>query len=249
MTGILEKKVAVITGGTTGIGLATAARFIAEGAHVVIVGRRQAELDRAIQEFGGDTIAVQADVSKLDDLDALYARVGEERGRIDVLFANASIGEPVPLTEITEEHVDRTLAINVKGLVFTVHKALPLLVDGASIILNASVDGQKGGPGRSVYAATKAAARNFARSWLQELSDRRIRVNAVSPGATETPGLAGLAGDTDVNQFFAHLAAQIPLGRLIQPEEVATAVAFLASDQAAAINGIDLPIDGGFAQI
>ena len=178
MTGSLDGRVAVITGGSTGIGLATAARFVAEGASVVIVGRRQAELDKAVAELGGDTIGVRADVSRPGDLDRLYERVAAERGRIDVLFANASIAQGGSLGSLTEEGVDRHLDINIKGLVFTVEKALPLIPDGGSIIVTSSVDDVKGGPGRSVYAATKAAARNLVRSWMQELSHRDIRVNA-----------------------------------------------------------------------
>ncbi|WP_371783882.1 SDR family NAD(P)-dependent oxidoreductase [Streptosporangium subroseum] len=249
MSGSLDGQVAVITGGGTGIGLATAARFVAEGASVVIAGRRQAELDKAVAAVGGDIIAVRADVSRLDDLDRLYARVAEEKGRVDTLFANAAVVEPEALGDLTEEAVDRILSINVKGLIFTVQKALPLFTDGGSIILNASVDASKGGPGRSVYAATKAATRNLARSWLEELSGRKIRVNVVSPGSTETPGLADLAGDGDVDRLFAVLAARIPLGRNARAEEVAAAVAFLASKDAGFINGVDLRIDGGFAQI
>lgn len=249
MSEVLAGKAAVITGGSSGIGLATARRFLAEGASVVIVGRRQAELDKAVAELGGDVIAVRADVSKVDDLDRLYARVRDVRGRIDVLFANASIAERHSLGAITEDVVDRHLGVNVKGLVFTVEKALPLITDGGSIIVTASTDGVKGGPGRSVYAATKAAGRNLVRSWLQELAGRRIRVNAVSPGATETPGLAGLAGDLDVKDFFGRLATRMPGGRNIQPEEVAAVVTFLASDDASGINGVDLRVDGGYAQI
>ncbi|MFI7612272.1 SDR family NAD(P)-dependent oxidoreductase [Nonomuraea terrae] len=248
MSGVLVGKTAVITGGSTGIGLATARRFLKEGASVVIAGRRRAELDQAVADLGGDVVAVQADVSKADDLDHLYARVGETRGRIDVLFANASIAQPQGLDAVTEDLVDRHLDINVKGLILTVSKALPLIPDGGSIIVTSSADGVKGGPGRSVYSATKAAGRNFVRSWLQELAGRRIRVNAVSPGYTETPGLANLAGDLKVSEFYGRLAAQMPAGRNIQPDEVAAAVTFLASDDAGGINGIDLAVDGGFAQ-
>lgn len=249
MSGALNGRVAVITGGATGIGLATATRFLAEGASVVIAGRRQSELDKAVAELGGDIIGVQADVSDLGDLDRLYARVAQERGHIDILFANASIAELGALGELTEDSVDRHLAINIKGLIFTVDKALPLIPDGGSIIVTSSVDGVKGGPGRSVYAATKAAGRNLVRSWVQELEGRDIRVNAVSPGTTETPGLAALAGENNVDDFFAYLAAQMPGGRNIRVEEVAAAVTFLASVDASGINGIDLQVDGGFAQI
>ena len=249
MSGSLDGQVAVITGGSTGIGLATAARFIAEGASVVIAARRQAELDKAVGELGGGTIGVATDVSSLDDLDRLFERVADEKGRVDTLFANASIAEVGVIGGLSEELVDRHLDINIKGLIFTVQKALPLIPDGGSIIVTTSVDAVKGGPGRAVYAATKAAGRNLVRSWVQELAPRKIRVNAVSPGSTETPGLAGLAGANDVNEFFAYLAKQMPGGRNIRVEEVAAAVAFLASKDAAAINGIDLQVDLGFAQI
>ncbi|MGJ6967179.1 SDR family NAD(P)-dependent oxidoreductase [Streptosporangium sp. G11] len=249
MSGVLAGKAAVITGGSTGIGLATARRFLDEGASVVIAGRRQSELDKAVAELAGDVIAVRTDVSKIDDLDHLYAHVEKTRGRIDILFANASIAQPHTLGAIAEDLVDRHLDINVKGLVFTVERALPLMSDGGSIIVTSSTDGVKGGPGRSVYSATKAAGRNLVRSWMQELAGRRIRVNAVSPGATETPGLASLAGDMPVADFFSHLAAGMPGGRNIQPDEVAAAVAFLASHDASGINGIDLPVDGGLGQI
>jgi NAD(P)-dependent dehydrogenase (short-subunit alcohol dehydrogenase family) len=249
MSGVLDGRVAVITGGATGIGLATAARFLAEGASVVIVGRRQGELDKATANLGRDVTAVQADVSDLGDLDRLYAWVGDEYGHIDILFANAAVAEPRGIRDYTEESVDRHLAINIKGLVFAVQKALPLIADGGSIIVTSSVDGIMGGPGRSVYAATKAADRNLVRSWFQELSGRNIRVNAVSPGPTETPGLASLAGQQHVDDFFAQLATQMPGGRNIKPEEVAAAVTFLASDDASGINGFDLQVDAGQAQI
>lgn len=249
MSGVLEGQVAVITGGATGIGLATAARFVAEGASVVIAGRREAELDKAVAELGGGTLGVRSDVAVPGDLDRLYTRVREVHGHIDILFANASIVEPAPLGGLTEAGVDRHLDINIKGLVFTVEKALPLMRDGGSIVVTSSVDGVKGGPGRSVYAATKAAGRNLVRSWILELKDRGIRVNAVSPGSTETPGLAGLAGEGDADALFAHLATLMPSGRNVKPEEVAAAVTFLASPDASGINGIDLQVDNGFAQI
>jgi NAD(P)-dependent dehydrogenase (short-subunit alcohol dehydrogenase family) len=249
MSGVLDGRVAVITGGSTGIGLATAARFLTEGASVVIAGRRQSELDKAVANLGDDVTAVQADVSRPGDLDRLYNRVSDEHRHIDVLFANAAAAEPRGVGDYTEDSVDRQLAVNVKGLAFTVQKALPLIADGGSIIVTTSSDGVKGGPGRSIYAATKAAGRNLVRSWIQELSGRGIRVNAVSPGPVETPGLAGLAGDTNVDDFFAALASQMPGGRNIKPEEVAAAVTFLASDDASGINGIDLQVDAGFAQI
>jgi NAD(P)-dependent dehydrogenase (short-subunit alcohol dehydrogenase family) len=249
MSGTLNGRVAVITGGASGIGLATATRFLAEGASVVIAGRRQRELDKAVAELGGDIVGVQADISDLGDLDRLYARVAQERAHIDILFANASIAEGGTLGDLTEDSVDRQLSVNIKGLIFTVEKALPLISEGGSIIVTSSVDGVKGGPGRSVYAATKAAGRNLVRSWVQELKGRDIRVNAVSPGSTETPGLAALAGENDVDDFFSYLATQMPGGRNIRVEEVAAAVTFLASADASGINGIDLQVDGGFAQI
>jgi NAD(P)-dependent dehydrogenase (short-subunit alcohol dehydrogenase family) len=241
--------VAVITGGATGIGFATAKRFLTEGAFVIIVGRRQGELDKAVATLGRDVAGVQADVSDLADLDRLYAHVAKERGHIDILFANASVAEPGTTGEVTAASVDRQLAINIKGLIFTVQKALPLMADGASIVVTTSVDASKGGPRRSVYAATKAAGRNLVRSWIQDLNGRNIRINAVSPGTVETPGLAGLAGDANVDEFFAYLATLMPGGRNIHPEEVAAAVTFLASADASGINGIDLQVDGGFAQI
>lgn len=249
MPGVLDGRVAVITGGSAGIGLATAARFLAEGASVIIGGRRQGELDKAAANLGGDVIAVSADVSDLDDLDRLYSRVGDLHGHIDVLFANAAVAEPLGIGDYTEDSVDRHLATNIKGLAFTVQKALPLIADGGSVIVTSSADGVKGGPGRSIYAATKAAGRNLVRSWIQELEGRNIRVNALSPGPVETPGLAGLAGNGRVDDFVAALASSMPGGRTINPEEVAAAVTFLASDDSSGINGIDLQVDGGFAQI
>ncbi|TDD62696.1 SDR family oxidoreductase [Kribbella antibiotica] len=248
MARILDGRVAVITGGTAGIGLATAERFVAEGASVVIVGRRQEELDKAVAQLGIDTLGVAADVARPEDLDRLYAEVAERYGRIDVLFANASIAEGGAMGSLTDSHVDRHIDINLKGLIYTVEKALPLLSDGASVIVTASVDEVKGGPGRSVYAATKAAGRNLVRSWMQELAPRKIRVNAVSPGITETPGLAKLGGGGDTAEFFAQLAATMPDGRNVTPEEVAAAVTFLASPDAAGINGINLPVDHGQGQ-
>ncbi|MFJ3407385.1 SDR family NAD(P)-dependent oxidoreductase [Promicromonospora sp. NPDC090134] len=249
MNRTLENKVAVVTGGTTGIGLATAARLIEEGASVYVVGRRQRELDEAVLALGPNAHGVRADVSNVADLDALYERVRGDHGRLDVVVANAAILEPGPLAEMAEDSVDRMLAVNVKGLIFTVQKALPLLVDGASIVITASVDGIKGGPGRSAYASTKAAARNLARSWMLELAERRIRVNAVSPGVTETPGLAVLGGETAADEFFALLAEQSPVGRNVRPEEVADTIAYLASDRASGINGADIHVDAGLAQI
>jgi len=250
MTGKLEGKIAVVTGGTSGIGLATAKRFIAEGAHVFITGRRQAELDKAAEEIGPNAVAVRADSSNLADLDRLYDRVKTEAGHLDILFVNAGGGEFAALGGITEEHYDKTFNTNVKGVLFTVQKALPLLRDGGSIILNASTAASKGTPAFSIYSATKAAVRNFARSWILDLADRHIRVNAVSPGPIVTPGLEGLAEtEEQARQFKAGMVAGIPLRRLGIPDDVAKAVVFLASDDSSFVNGAELFVDGGFAQI
>ena len=246
----LEGKIAVITGANSGIGLASAKRFASEGARVFMTGRRQAELDQAVAEVGHGARGVQGDVANLADLDRLYDVVREEAGRIDVLFANAGGGELMPLEHITEEHYDRTFATNVKGTLFTVQKALPLLVDGASIILTGSANGNKGGAAFSVYSATKAAIRNFARSWVQDLAPRRIRVNVLVPGATSTPGLHGLFPSEEVNRaVMANLEAAAPLGRIGSVDELASAALFLASDDSSFVNGSELFADGGAAQI
>lgn len=242
--GKLDGKVAVVTGGTSGIGLASARRLAAEGAHVFITGRRQSELDAAVKAIGPRATGVQGDVANLADLDRLYAVVKERKGHVDVLFANAGGGELVPLGAITEEHFDKTFNSNVKGLLFTVQKALPLLSDGASIILNASITSSKGTPAFSVYSATKAAVRSFARSFTVDLKDRKIRVNAISPGPIDTPGLDGLGDDLKKG-----LAAAVPMGRLGSPDEIAKAVVFLASDDSSYVTGIELFVDGGMAQI
>ena len=246
----LEGKVAVITGGSGGIGLATARRFVAEGAYVYITGRRQSELDAAVRQIGKNVTTVQGDVSRLADLDRLYATVKQQHGHLDIVFANAGIGEFAPLGEISEAHFDKLFNINVKGLLFTVQKALPLLQDGGSIILSASIASIKGEPGLSVYHATKAAVRSFARSWILDLKSRKIRVNAISPGPTNTPGLRGL-GQTEEQseQILTSLAATVPLGRLGDPDDIAKAVVFLASDDSSFITGIELFVDGGQAQI
>jgi len=250
MDGKLEGKIAVVTGGTSGIGLATAKRFVAEGAVVFITGRRQAELDRAAEEIGPKAVAVRADSSSLTDLDRLYGRVKMEKGRIDILFANAGLGEFALLGSISEAHYDKTFNINVKGVLFTVQKALPLLVDGGAIVLNASIVSSKGMPAFSVYSATKAALRSFARTWTVDLKDRKIRVNAVSPGPIETPGVDGLAKNPgDLAQIKANLANAVPMGRMGTSDEIAKAVSFLASDDASFITGIELFVDGGMAQI
>jgi NAD(P)-dependent dehydrogenase (short-subunit alcohol dehydrogenase family) len=248
----LEGKVAVITGGNSGIGLATAQRFVSEGAYVFINGRRQSELDAAVKKIGKNITGVQGDVSNLADLDRLYSTVKEEKGRIDILFANAGVGELVPLREITEAHFDKTFGINVKGLLFTVQKALPLFQDGGggSIILNASIAASKGIEASSVYSATKAAIRSFARTWTVELKHRKIRVNAISPGMIDTPGLNGLAqSEEQIDQFKTSFVSNVPMGRMGSPDEVAKAVSFLASDDSSYVTGIELFVDGGMAQI
>jgi NAD(P)-dependent dehydrogenase (short-subunit alcohol dehydrogenase family) len=246
----LKGKVAVITGGNSGIGLATAQRFAAEGAHVFITGRRQSELDDAVKLIGENVTAVQGDVSNLGDLDRLYSIVKDHKGRIDILFANAGGGEFAPLGSITEEHFDKTFNINVKGLLFTVQKALPLFQDGGSIILNASIVATKGTEAFSVYSATKAAVRSFARTWTVDLKHRKIRVNAISPGPIDTPGLSGLAETEEQGeQIKAGFASTVPLGRLGTPDEIAKAAVFLASDDSSFITGIELFVDGGVAQI
>ena len=246
----LEGKVAVVTGGNSGIGLATARRFAEEGAHIFITGRRQAELDAAVNQIGKQATGVRGDVASLSDLDGLYAEVKRQHGRIDILFANAGSAELAPLGAITEEHFDRIFGVNVKGLLFSVQKALPLFRDGGSIILNASIVASKGLPTNSVYAATKAAVRSFAQTWTTDLKERRIRVNAVSPGSTDTPGLSQLLASTDSGQQRLKMISNtVPLGRLGTPDEIAKAVVFLASDDASYITGTELFVDGGFAQV
>lgn len=201
-----------------------------------------------MDRIGHDALGVRTDTSVATSLDELFDTVGESHGRVDVLFVNAAIADAVALVDLDEAYIDRTLAVNVKGMALTVQRALPLLSDGASVILSSSIDNDAGGPGRSVYAATKAAARNFARSWMLELVDRGVRVNAVAPGSTATPGLAKLVGTDDVDGLDAAMGSQIPRGTLIRPDEVAAAVTFLASDLASGVNGIELPVDGGFGQ-
>ena len=246
----LEGKVTLITGGTSGIGLATAKSFIAEGAYVFITGRRQPELDAAVNAMGENITAVQSDVSNMADLDRLFAAIKQKQGRLDVVFANAGGGEIAPLGAITEEHFDKTFNTNVKGLLFTVQKALPLMPAGAAIILNASTASAVGTPAFSVYSATKAAVRSFARNWTLDLKDRHIRVNAVSPGVVPTPGYDHLGlSDEQMQEFITSQAANIPLGRVGTPDEIAKAVVFLASDDSSFVNGIELFVDGGMAQI
>jgi NAD(P)-dependent dehydrogenase (short-subunit alcohol dehydrogenase family) len=248
--GKLTGKVAVITGANSGIGLATAKRFAQEGARVFMTGRRQKELDAAVAEVGERARGIQGDVSNLADLDRLYATVKEEAGSIDILFANAGGGEFAALGEITEEHFDKTFATNVKGTLFTVQKALPLLKDGASIILTGSTGATTGIPAFSVYCATKAAIRNFARSWILDLAPRKIRVNVLVPGATSTPGWHDLAPSEAVhNGMIQFVETTTPLGRLGDPSETANAALFLASDESSFVTGSELFVDGGSAQI
>ncbi len=246
--GKLDGRVALVTGGSSGIGLAAAKRLVSDGAYVCITGRRQSELDVAVAEIGRNVTAIQGDVSKLADLDRLYATVKEVKGRIDILFANAGIAEGAPLGDVTEEHFDRAFGVNVKGTLFTVQKALPLLSDGASIILTSSLVGSKGFPGRSVYSATKAVLRSFARTWTSDLKARKIRVNVVSPGAIDTPGLRGL-NNKDGEGLNEQFRDRVPLGRVGQPDDIASAVAFLASDDSSYVAGSELFVDGGLAQV
>ena len=248
----LDGKIAVITGGNSGIGLATAQRFVQEGAYVFITGRRQDELDKAVKQIGRNVMGVQGDVSNLADLDRLYETVKQQKGRMDVLFANAGLGQFASLGTITESHFDKIFNINVKGLLFTVQKSLPLFQHGGSIILNAAVGGSKGFEGFSVASATKAAVRSFARSWTVDLKNRKIRVNAVSPGAISTPMAISMGMGLSAEQFEqlkTSFVNAVPLGRMGNPDEIAKAVAFLASDDSSYITGIELFVDGGLAQI
>jgi NAD(P)-dependent dehydrogenase (short-subunit alcohol dehydrogenase family) len=247
----LKGKVALVTGGSSGLGLATAKRFAAEGAAVVISGRRQPELDRAAREIGNDVLAVRADISQPADLDRLFAAIKERHGRLDVLFANAGVGSFAPLGDITEAHFDAIFDVNVKGTLFTVQKALALLQPGSAIVLNASMVSIKGMPAFGVYAASKAALRSFARTWALDLKARQIRVNVVSPGTIITPGYKNELGldDAMIRQFEETTAATAPSGRTGTPDEVAKAVLFLASDDSSYVNGVELFVDGGSAQI
>ena len=248
--GRLDGKIALVTGGNSGIGLATAKQFVNEGAHVFITGRRDAELRAAVKEIGKNVTAVRGDVSNLGDLDRLFAQIKTEKGRLDILFANAGVARYGRLGEISEELYDTTFDINVKGVVFTVQKALPLMPDGAAIILNSSIVGSKGFSANSIYSATKAAVRSFARTWTTDLKDRRIRVNAISPGSIDTPGLSDLLASSEVGeQRKKMISASVPLGRFGTAEEIAKAVVFLASNDSSYVTGIELFVDGGIAQV
>jgi NAD(P)-dependent dehydrogenase (short-subunit alcohol dehydrogenase family) len=248
--GKLEGKVALITGGNSGIGLATAKEFVNEGAYAFITGRREPELAAAAKDIGRNVTGVQGDVSNLADLDRLFAQIKKEKGKLDIVFANAGIAKYAPLGTITEEFYDSIFNINVKGLLFTVQKALPLLPDGASIILNASIVASKGLSSNSVYSATKAAVRSFARTWTTDLKERRIRVNAVSPGPIDTPGLSELLASSETGQERKKMiSTTVPLGRFGTTDEIAKAVVFLASDDSSYITGTELFVDGGFAQV
>jgi NAD(P)-dependent dehydrogenase (short-subunit alcohol dehydrogenase family) len=247
----LAGKAAVITGGSSGIGLATAKQFVNEGAYVFITGRRQNELDTAVSEIGRNVTGVQSDVSKMEDLDRLYAAIKEQKGKLDIVFANAGTGAFAPLEQISEEHFDKQFDVNVRGMLFTVQKALPLLQPGGSIVLNASMVSITGSPAFSVYSATKAAVRSFARTWSVDLKERGIRVNAISPGIIPTPGYNASLGMTkeQVDQFVQNSIDDIPLGRPGTADEVAKAALFLASDDSSYVTGIELFVDGGLAQI
>ena len=248
--GKLDGKIALVTGGTSGIGLATAKRFVSEGAHVFITGRREPELADAVNQIGRNVTGIQGDVSKMADLDRLFAQINQEKGRLDIVFANAGIAKYAALAAITEELYRSTFDINVKGVLFTVQKALPLLPEGASIILNSSIVGSKGLSMNSVYSASKAALRSFARTWTTDLKDRHIRVNAISPGSIDTPGLNDLLASAKAGEERKKMiSTATPLGRRGTPGEIAKAVVFLASEDSSYITGIELFVDGGFAQV
>src|ERR1700726_1891538 len=248
--GKVERKTALVTGANSGIGLATAKQFVNEGAYVFITGRRHPELAAAVKEIGRNVTGVQGDVSNLGDLDRLFAQIKREKGKLDIVFANAGVAKFAPFGMITEEVYDAIFDINVKGLLFTVQKALPLLPDGASIVLDASIVGSKGLPSNSVYSATKAAVRSFARTWTTDLKQRRIRVNAISPGSIDTPGLNDMLASSEAGgQRRKMISNAVPLGRFGTPDEIAKAVVFLASDDASYVTGTELFVDGGFAQV
>jgi NAD(P)-dependent dehydrogenase (short-subunit alcohol dehydrogenase family) len=246
----LEGKIAVITGGNSGIGLATAKRFVTEGAYVFITGRRQKQLDLAVSEIGKNVMGIQSDVSNLADIDKIYTTIKDQKNRIDIIFANAGIAQFAPLEKISEEHFDKIFRINVKGLLFTVQKLLPIFQEGGSIILNASIGSSKGVEESSVYSATKAAVRSFARTWTVDLRHRKIRVNAISPGPIDTPIFSNLMqNEEQLEQFKKNIVNTVPMERMGTPDEVAKVVSFLASDDSSYITGIELFVDGGLAQI
>jgi NAD(P)-dependent dehydrogenase (short-subunit alcohol dehydrogenase family) len=248
--GKLDGRVALVTGGSSGIGFATAQEFVGEGAYVFVTGRREKELAAAAKEIGRNVTGIRADVSHSEDLDRLFSQIKNEKGKLDIVFANAGAAKYAPLGQISEELYQSIFDVNVKGVLFTVQKALPLIPEGGSIILNASIVASKGLPANSVYSATKAAVRSFARTWTTDLKDRHIRVNVVSPGATDTEGLRELLGSSEVGeQRLKTINASVPLGRLAKPKEIARAVVFLASDDSSYITGTELFVDGGFAQV
>jgi NAD(P)-dependent dehydrogenase (short-subunit alcohol dehydrogenase family) len=246
----LEGKIAVITGGNSGIGLATAKRFVTEGAYVFITGRRQKQLDLAVSEIGKNVMGIQSDVSNLADIDKIYNTVKDQKNHIDIIFANAGIAQFAPLEKISEEHFDKIFSINVKGLLFTVQKLLPIFQEGGSIILNASIGSSKGVEETSVYSSTKAAVRSFARTWTVDLRHRKIRVNAISPGPIDTPIFSNLTQNEEQSeQFKKNIVNTVPMRRMGTPDEVAKVASFLASDDSSYITGIELFVDGGLAQI
>jgi NAD(P)-dependent dehydrogenase (short-subunit alcohol dehydrogenase family) len=248
--GKLDGKVALVTGGTSGIGFATAKLFVAEGAYVYVTGRRQEKVDEAVKKIGEGVAGVQGDVASMADLDGLFKLIGDERGKLDIVFANAGAAEYAPFGQVEEAQFDRLFDGNVKGMFFSVQKALPLMPDGGAVVLNASVVGSKGFPANTVYAATKAAIRSFARTWTTDLRARKIRVNAVSPGPVDTEGLRNLVGTTPAaKQRIDGLAQTVPLGRLGHVEEIAKAVLFLASDDSSFVTGAELFVDGGMGQV
>jgi NAD(P)-dependent dehydrogenase (short-subunit alcohol dehydrogenase family) len=248
--GKLDGKIALVTGGNSGIGLATAKQFVNEGAYVFVTGRRDPELATAVKKIGRNVTGIQGDVSNLGDLDRLFAQIQREKGKLDIVFANAGVAKYAPLGSISEDLYDSIFNVNVKGVLFTVQKALPLMPDGAAIVLNASIVASKGLAANSVYSATKAAVRSFARTWTTDLKARRIRVNAVSPGSTDTPGLNDLLASSEVGEQRKKVISNaVPLGRFGTPDEIAKAVVFLASDDASYITGTELFVDGGFAQV
>ena len=246
----LDGKVSLVTGGTSGIGLAAAGALAKEGAYVCITGRCERELTSAVQRIGKNATGVRGDVANAGDLDRLFEQIRDEKGRLDILFANAGVAKYAALGNVTEELFDSIFNVNVKGVLFTVQKALPLMPEGASIILNASVVGSKGLSSNSVYSATKASIRSFARTWTTDLKDRRIRVNAISPGTIDTPGLSDLLASAEAGEQRRKMVANsIPLGRFGRPDEVAKVVVFLASDESSYITGSEIFVDGGFAQV